>query len=423
LHDYYRKPYTRHFGPLSGFDAKLERAEEHYCLTLFAMGSGMGVTQGARHMQGLITAPSLSLINRRHITGEKLDAASRDILDAYSQFQLPRYWGSGKTAAFDGTLFELAEQNLLADVHFRYRRKGAVAFHVVSDLYVALFTHFIPPGVWEAVYIIEALMQNRSKIQPDTVFADTQGQSTPVFAFTHLLGIQLMPRIRNWHDLRFYRPAPNVHYQHIDTLFTDVIDWEMIETYGQDLMQVSLSIYMGRLSSPMLLRKLGNWSRRNRLYLAAQEVGRVKRTMYLLRWISDASLRSGVTAGTNKAEGYHALAKWLQFGSEGIITENDPDEQQKRARYLGVLTSALLFWNVAEMTRVISELIAEGYPVRPEDLPFLSPYVTRHIKRFGDYTLHTELAPGPIAYDLALSRQEPVPAMQITLPFLQEVED
>ena len=142
----------------------------------------------------------------------------------------------------------------------------------------------------------------------------------------------------------------------------------------------------------------------------------------MLRWISDAALRSGVTAGTNKAEGYHALAKWLQFGNEGMITENDPDEQQKRARYLGVLTSALLFWNVAEMTRVIGELIEEGYPVQIEDLAFLSPYVTRHIKRFGDYTLHTELAPGPIAYDLELSRQQPSPAIQITLPFLQAVE-
>jgi hypothetical protein len=40
--------------------------------------------------------------------------------------------------------------------------------------------------------------KNKSKIQPNTVFADTQGQSTPVFAFTYLLGIKLMPRIRNW---------------------------------------------------------------------------------------------------------------------------------------------------------------------------------------------------------------------------------
>src|SRR2546425_9603536 len=117
----------------------------------------------------------------------------------------------------------------------------------------------------------------------------------------------------------------------MDTLFTDVIDWEVIETYWQDLMQVSLSLYMGRLSSPMLLRKLGNWSRRNRLYQAAQEVGRVQRTIDLLRWIADAALRSGVTAGTNKAAGSHALAKWVQFGNGGMITDNDPDGHQSRA--------------------------------------------------------------------------------------------
>jgi TnpA family transposase len=79
---------------------------------------------------------------------------------------------------------------------------------VVSDLYIALFVHFIPPGVWEAIYIIEALMKNKSTIQPDTVFADTQGQSTPVFAFTYLLGIKLMPRIRNWKDLNFFLLPP-----------------------------------------------------------------------------------------------------------------------------------------------------------------------------------------------------------------------
>ena len=132
--------FTRHFGPLSGLDAKLENLEERYCATAFVMGSGMGVTQGARHMRGLVTAQTLSLINRRHITIDKLDAAYRDILDGYHPFELPRCWGSGKTASFDGSLFELSEQNLLADFHFRYRLKGAVAFQVVSDLYIALFT-------------------------------------------------------------------------------------------------------------------------------------------------------------------------------------------------------------------------------------------------------------------------------------------
>jgi TnpA family transposase len=212
-----------------------------------------------------------------------------------------------------------------------------------------------------------------------------------------------------------------VHYRHSEVLFTDPIDWELSETHWQDVMHVALSIDIGRISSAMLRRKWGHWSRKNRLYLAAPAVGRVQRTRYLLRWISEAALRRGVTAGTKSVEGYQALTTWMPCGGEGIITDNDPDEQQKRARSLGLLTSALIFWNVAEMTRVIGDVVEEGSPVQQEDRAVLSPYLTRHIKRCGDYTLHTELTPGPLESVLDLARQRPAPAIQITRPFLQEV--
>jgi TnpA family transposase len=38
-------------------------------------------------------------------------------------------------------------------------------------------------------------VKNRSAIQPDTLHADTQGQSEPVFGLCRMLGIKLMPRI------------------------------------------------------------------------------------------------------------------------------------------------------------------------------------------------------------------------------------
>jgi TnpA family transposase len=64
---------------------------------------------------------------------------------------------------------------------------GGIAYHYVSDKYIALFTHFITCGVWEAVYILDGLLKNLSDIQPDTLYADTQGQSGPVFAISYLL--------------------------------------------------------------------------------------------------------------------------------------------------------------------------------------------------------------------------------------------
>ncbi|VFT19694.1 transposase [Pseudomonas aeruginosa] len=93
-------------------------------------------------------------------------------------------------------------------------------------------------------------------------------------------------------------------------------------------MQIALSIQAGKISSPMLLRKLGSYSRRNKLYLAAQTLGSVIRTIFLLNWIGSRELRQEVTANTNKIESYNGFSKWLSFGGD-VIAENDPDEQQK----------------------------------------------------------------------------------------------
>ena len=127
--------------------------------------------------------------------------------------------GLGKHASADGTRWNLYEQNLLSEYHVRYGGYGGIGYYHVSDTYIALFSHFIPCGVWEAVYILDGLQKNESNIQPDTLHGDTQAQSTPVFGLSHLLGIDLMPRIRNWKSLDFYRPDPSSKYPHIDALF------------------------------------------------------------------------------------------------------------------------------------------------------------------------------------------------------------
>lgn len=57
----------------------------------------------------------------------------------------------------------------------------------------------------------------------------------------------------------------------------------------------------------VLLRKLGNYSRKNRLYQAFQELGRVIRTVFLLQYISDMKLRQQITAATNIVESYNGF--------------------------------------------------------------------------------------------------------------------
>jgi hypothetical protein len=111
------------------------------------------------------------------MTAPKLEAALRDVIAAYARFELPQLWGSGRAAVADGTHIALRENNLLGAQHIRYGSFGGIAYHHISDTYIALFSHFIACGVWEAVYILDGLLKNRSVLQPDTLYADTHGQS------------------------------------------------------------------------------------------------------------------------------------------------------------------------------------------------------------------------------------------------------
>ena len=325
------------------------------------------------------------------------------MLNRYHRFTLPRFWGDGSHVSADGTKYEMSEQNLMAEYHIRYGGYGGIAYYHVSDLYIALFSHFIACGTWEAVYIIDGLLKNKSEIQPDTVHADTQGQSTPVFGLSYLLGIELQPRIRNIKDLVFYRPDKNKKYKHIDNLFGDSIDWNLIETHWQDLMRVVLSIKAGKVLPSTLLRKLSNYSRRNRLYQAYRELGRAVRTIFLLKYISDPEMREEIHAQTNKVESFNAFVKWLFFGGEATIWENDPEDQEKAVKYNTLIADAVIFQNVIDQTRIIEKLMDAGFQITMEDLKTLSPYLTKHIKRFGDYIVDLSQIPPPLELEYTFS--------------------
>ena len=81
-------------------------------------------------------------------------------------------------------------------------------------------------------------------------------------------------------------------------MFTGVLDWDLIERYWQDMMQVVLSIQAGQVLPSMLLQKLGVYSRRGSLYQAFSELGRVERTLFLLDYMSNADMRQHIRAET-----------------------------------------------------------------------------------------------------------------------------
>jgi TnpA family transposase len=287
------------------------------------------------------------------------------------------------------------KSNLIGSRHVRYGGYGGIAYHHIADNYIALFTTFIPCGVWEAVHIFDGLLKNRSIIQPDTLHADTHGQSETVFGLSRFLGVKLMPRMRTWADVIFYRPSKSAKYDHINALFTDDIDWPLIARHWRDMVQVVISIQVDCVTPSMLLQKLGTHNRKSLLYRAFRELGRVERTLFLLNFISSPDIRHNIRAETTKIESFNDFLDWVSFGGP-IIKSGDPVEQEKQLKYASLVANTIMLNNVNDLSDVLTSMVSDGHPVTPDLVATTSPYGRKQIKRFGRFVLNMADVPRPL---------------------------
>jgi len=165
------------------------------------------------------------------------------------------------------------------------------------------------------------------------------------------------------------------------------------------MLRIVLSIKAGKITPSTILRRLRTANRKNKLYFAFRELGRVVRTVFLLDYIGDVEMRKTIQSATTKSEEFNQCIQWLFFGGEGIIAENVRHEQRKVVKYNQLVANLVILHNVEAMTRVLKEFSEEGLPIDEGILGGLAPYRTEHINRFGDYTLDLNRKVQPMNYN------------------------
>jgi TnpA family transposase len=65
-------------------------------------------------------------------------------------------------------------------------------------------------------------------------------------------------------------------------------------------------------------------------------------------------------AATNKNEAFNGFIKWLFFGGEGIIAENDREKQRKIIKFNHLVANCLIFYNVFALSHILHEYQQEG---------------------------------------------------------------
>ncbi|WP_162177856.1 Tn3 family transposase [Bacillus gaemokensis] len=132
------------------------------------------------------------------------------------------------------------------------------------------------------------------------------------------------------------------------------------------------------------------------------------RTMFLLQFMSNEELRRTIQSATNKSEAFNGFTKWLFFGGEGIISENDREKQKKIIKYNHLVANCLIFYNVFSISKLLHEYEKQKEGFNKELICYLSPYMTAHVNRFGKYHIDSNRKPSELPFDLSFSSKNAV---------------
>ncbi len=132
-------------------------------------------------------------------------------------------------------------------------------------------------------------------------------------------------------------------------------------------------------SAHVVLQRLANASPADRVAKALTALGRIVKTIYILRYIHEEDLRRRVQLQLNRGESRHALARWLFFGNRGEFRSGDYEEIMNKASCLSLLSNAVLVWNTMAIMKIVTQLRAAGETIPDEDLARISPLMHQHV--------------------------------------------
>lgn len=118
-------------------------------------------------------------------------------------------------------------------------------------------------------------------------------------------------------------------------------------------------------------------------------MGRIERTLFTLRWLSDPALHQRSHAGLNKGEAGNALRRAVFFHRQGEFHDRAFENQSFRASALSLLTTAIVHWNTVYLGQAVRHLRPQGASVPTELLAHVAPLGWEHIALTGDYDWNT----------------------------------
>jgi TnpA family transposase len=375
------------FTHISEAQSRVEDLPVSICAVLLAEACNIGLEPLVRGDNPALTRNRLGWIQQNYVRTQTLIEANARFVVYQTNNALAQQWGGGEVASADGMRFVVPIDSIHAGPNRKYfgAERGITYYNYSTDQYAGFHNIVIPGTMRDSVYILAGLLEQQTSLDPKEIMTDTAGASDVIFGLFWLLGYQFSPRLADVGGTRFWRLDPKADYGALNAVSRHHISAERMARHWEDMLRVAGSLKLSTITAPELVRSLLKGDRPSGLTKAIADLGRIPKTIHLLRYLDDESYRRRILVQLNRGEGRHVVARRICHGQSGEIRKRYRDGQEEQLTALGLVTNAVVLWNTIYMEAALEKLRAEGFEVRPEDVARLSPLQIRHINMLGRY--------------------------------------
>ncbi|WP_150464767.1 Tn3 family transposase, partial [Francisella sp. XLW-1] len=298
-------------------------------------------------------------------------------------------WGEMPIAvAGDSTQFTAYFQNLISEYHNRYGGRGVMIYWHVEKNACCINSQLKSVSNSEVSAMIEGVLKHCTEMSVEKSYVDTHGQSEVGFAFSHLLGFNLMPRLANLSKQKLSRCeiADYNKYSNIQDIMTDTINWDLIKEQYSEMVKYTIAMKENYADPEAILRRFNRNNLKHPTYLALSQLGKVIKTIFICKYLIDEKIRQEIHEGLNVVELWNGVSKFIFYGRSGEISSNRQKNQEISVLSLHLLQLSMVYIN----TLMIQQIIKENNlmdKLTKEDKRAITPLIYEHVNPYGLFPL------------------------------------
>lgn len=367
---------------------KPNEISERILLTIYGMGTNVGL----KHM--CAGNPHISDHQLRHIKNyflstDNLKNALSKVANALFKLRLEEIWGGIPIAvASDSTQFSAYFQNLISEYHNRYGGRGVMIYWHVEKNACCIHSQLKSVSSSEVSAMIEGVLKHCTEMSVQKNYVDTHGQSEIGFAFSHLLGFSLMPRLANLNKQKLARCELGDYQQYINLqpVMTDTINWQLIKEQYSQIVKYTAAMKAGHADPESILRRFNQNNIKHPVYMALSQLGKVLKTIFICNYLMHESIRQEIQEGLNVVELWNGVSKFIFYGRAGEISSNHEKAQTLSVMSLHLLQLSMVYINTLMIQQIIEEHGLKDILTK-EDKRALTPLIYEHVNPYGLFPL------------------------------------